>query len=359
MRNTRPAESLYFSTSMPPALACLNLPDSEAYLERIGLPASLAADPPSLELLSRILMAHMCTVPYDSSAIHVPREAWKADEAREIRWREGPGMELGCGNFERVVLRRQGGYCFALNQLAASFLRGFGFRVSEVGARVFLHRGKDPKEHGYWWSQTTHMALIVDWDGGECRWFADFGFGGGGCPNPILLRDGATSLSLSKSESFLLKEEPMPLGELVSTTHDAYPGWTLYRRVVDAGVVIRSAEEAHRIKGHWTPCIHFTLATIAPEDVTMGDFFNSRHEQAPWANIFLISLLLPNGARRSLCHGIPAIEAGAPQDGHKYAKVYTKEGIKGEEYDVEWVPYNTQAMRRVLQRDFGFLLDGP
>ncbi|BGP46102.1 hypothetical protein JCM10450v2_001942 [Rhodotorula kratochvilovae] len=360
MRNFRPIDSLYFSTSVPPALACLNLADSEAYLERLALPRGFAVEPPSVDLLSRILLAHHLSVPYDSSAIHVGPEQWKAgkNEPREIAWRAGPGMDLGRRNFERVVLERQGGYCYSLNQLAAAFLRGFGFRVSEVGARVYLHRGKDPAEVGYFWSQTTHICLIVDWEGADGRWFLDFGFGGGGCPIPIPLKHGATSPSLSRTESFLLCEEAMPVGDgdLASTMHDPPPGWTLYRRVVPAGTVIPSAADAHCGPGFWTPCIHFTPATLAPLDILMADFYNSRHAEAPWANIFITSRLLPNGARKTLCHGIPAIEGDAPQDGRKYAKLYSKEGIKGEEYDVEWVPYNTQAVGRVLEREFGFLL---
>ena len=255
--------------------------------------------------------------------------------------------------------------------------------MSEVGARVYLHRGKDPAEVGYFWSQTTHICLIVDWEGADGRWFLDFGallsrllpcfriypagradpltctgFGGGGCPIPIPLKHGATSPSLSRTESFLLCEEAMPVGDgdLASTMHDPPPGWTLYRRVVPAGTVIPSAADAHCGPGFWTPCIHFTPATLAPLDILMADFYNSRHAEAPWANIFITSRLLPNGARKTLCHGIPAIEGDAPQDGRKYAKLYSKEGIKGEEYDVEWVPYNTQAMGRVLEREFGFLL---
>jgi hypothetical protein len=34
--------------------------------------------------------------------------------------------------------------------------------------------------------------------------------------------------------------------------------------------------------------------------------------------------------------------------------VYSKECIKGIEYDIEWVPFETQPVRKVLERDFGF-----
>ena len=126
MRTSRPLDSVYLSTSVPPTLACLNTSDSEAYLARIGLPKDSVVEPPSLDLLSRILMAHHLSVPYDSSAIHVGSDEWRRgkDKGEPIEWRRGPGMELGRGNFQRVILKRQGGYCYALGTLAASLLRG-------------------------------------------------------------------------------------------------------------------------------------------------------------------------------------------------------------------------------------------
>ena len=95
---------------------------------------------------------------------------------------------------------------------------------------------------------------------------------------------------------------------------------------------------------------------MSPEDIVMGDFFNSRHPTAPWASIFLVSKLLPTGSRRTLCHGIPAIDQHAPvhPDGKKLAKLYSKEGIKGEEYDVDWVVFETGPMRGVLEKEFNF-----
>lgn len=38
----------------------------------------------------------------------------------------------------------------------------------------------------------------------------------------------------------------------------------------------------------------------------------------------------------------------------KMAKLYTKEGIRGEETDVEWVPFETESVRKVLAREFQF-----
>ncbi|GAA5978889.1 hypothetical protein JCM11641_003604 [Rhodosporidiobolus odoratus] len=354
MASQRPSESLYFSTTLPPKAAMLDRADSEAFLERIGLPASVVDDKPSFELLASILMRCHLSIPFSSTSIHVPHQDWKGPN-KPIELKRGPGMELGKGNFDRIVKRKQGGYCYANNPLAAAFLRGFGFRVSEVGGRVYLHRGKDPKEAGIWWSPATHVALIVDWEGSEERYLFDIGFGGGGSPVPMPLRDGATTGSLSPSESFLLRKEKLLVGDL-PTFLDPPEGWMLYRRIVPARYVIKDHTKADDEPGHWTPAFHLT-GTTSPSDQLVADYWSSNASDAPWTNAFISSLLLPDGARRTLVHGIPAIERDAPADGKKYAKLYTKEAIKGEEYDVAWIPFETGPIRQVLEREFSYLFD--
>lgn len=254
--------------------------------------------------------------------------------------------------------------------------KGFGFRVSEVAARVFMNRGKDPREAGYAWScvshiretaesgltekvnpQNTHVALIVDWKDSNRRYLVDVGFGGGGPPYPIPLKDGETAASISKSESFLLREEQMPVDKAHPIMHDPPAGWTLYRRIVPAGAIIDDHSDAESVPdSYWTPCIHFSLASMTPEDTMMGNHFNCTHDRAGFTGVFVVSRLLKNGGRQTLCRGIPAIDAGAPEDGSAYAKLYSKDSIKGEEYGIEWIPYNVKSIGEVLVDKFGFTL---
>jgi len=332
----RPTESIYFSSSNPPVLAALNLEDTQLYLKRLGIDPALAHSPPSLELLSLILVQHHLTIPYDSSAIHV--SDWDAEGP--ITWRNGRGMELGRGNFERIVGKDKdgkqktgknglpmggGGYCFALNQSCTALLRGtfklaqislkycsnrslafsriahrlpsnrsfplpalgFGFRVSEIPARVFLHRGRDPVD-GTLWSCTTHSALLVDYPGSEQRYFLDVGFGGGGSAVLLPFQDGATAPSLSKSESFLIKFEKMPMGE-VTLYADPPDGFTLYRRVVEAGVEIKDHRVASDGPGYWTPCvsrsflIDFVVGTDAVSYRFIAQSLLSVRKTSSWA----------------------------------------------------------------------------
>ncbi|KAM0756435.1 arylamine N-acetyltransferase 1 [Meredithblackwellia eburnea MCA 4105] len=351
----RPEQSIYLSssTSVPPVLAVLNLPDTEAMLTRLGLSPALASLPPSLELLSQVLLAHFVSVPYDVSTLHVSAEDWTGPN-KDIQLGGGgvKRMDLGANNFSRIVNKHQGGFCYALNGNFAAFLRGFGFRVASLGARVYMHRGKDPKVEGYLWSPVTHEVLLVDWEGQEGRWFVDAGFGGGGCPRPILLKDGETSWSLSPTESFWLKREVMPVG--TDSIYTELPdGFTLYRRVLPPNTNIVSPETAGEGPGHWTPCIHFTLTSLDPGDILMASFYNEFHPQAPFQSFFVVSRLLPSGVRRTISFGGPQATPEG-EDSKRLAKLYSKEGIRGEEYDIEWVPFETLAMRDVLAREFGF-----
>ncbi|SCZ96599.1 BZ3500_MvSof-1268-A1-R1_Chr4-4g07465 [Microbotryum saponariae] len=378
----RPATSLYIGKTSPRIQhAILSLSDTESLLARLDLPTTLADSEPSLDLLSQILMAWHTHIPYDSSSLHVKREDWDSamEESRPIVLGTGDGMELGVGNFERISKRYTGGYCYAQNTLCAAFLRGafisgtrirqlatteerhvtrppsgFGYRVTEVGARVYLFRGKDPVVEGYNWSCITHELLIVDWAGSDSkRYVLDAGFGGGGCPYPIVLEDGATSRSLTRNESFLLRKQAMGINSF-EEIHDPPSGWTLYRRVLPRGSIVEDVTNLDPSPGYWSPCVHFTLESILPSDVIMAEYYNSHAPAAPFMVFFVVSILLPTGARKTLSYGAPPIDLKDGDDNLIKAKLYTKDGVKGEEENVEFIPFETGPIRKVLEREFGF-----
>lgn len=266
-----PAESRYTNSALsltePATTSAYSLNDTLRYLERINIPSTTDLTP-SLALLDQLLLSHHLSIPYDSSSLHVKRQDWLG-ENKPIILGTGDGMELfdvrlGQGNFERIVDRRSGGFCYALNtafatvgrsslfQLSAALaesancvgdqlLRSLKFRVSDVGGRVYLIRGKDPATVGYKWSPITHQILIVDWPGSEGkRYMMDAGFAGGGLTKALLIRDGEESNSLSETESFLLRKEQLIEDENVF--HDRPEGFTLLRRVLPRGLTIHTAK---------------------------------------------------------------------------------------------------------------------
>ncbi len=95
------------------------LPDVEPYLERIGLAGlPLKGD---LETLNKVLYAHVHTVPFENL------DAWDQGKVPSLATED---------LYEKVVIRRRGGWCHELNALLNSFLVALGYEAYSVGARV-------------------------------------------------------------------------------------------------------------------------------------------------------------------------------------------------------------------------------
>lgn len=123
--------------------------DTRRYLARIGAEWPARPDAAALGTLHE---RHLRAVPFENLSIHLD---------------EPIVLDLGSLR-EKVVERRRGGFCFELNGLFAALLRGLGFEVSLLAARVFLEDGElgQPGEH-------LSLRVLID---GE-PWLADVGFG--------------------------------------------------------------------------------------------------------------------------------------------------------------------------------------
>lgn len=139
------------------------IPDLDAYLERIGMQLR----EPTREYLDELIYAHQCTVPFDDLDVHDKHQV----------------PSLGVADlFEKIVVRKRGGYCFELNGLFGALLRALGYEVVPCMARVIFRPNPHPL--------ITHRANIVEIEGR--RYLADVGFGG---PMPTfapLIENGAT-----------------------------------------------------------------------------------------------------------------------------------------------------------------------
>ena len=90
---------------------------SARYLERLGI-----AEAPKHDLagLNRLHHAHLLSVPFENLDIHLGRPlSLDIDEL-----------------FEKIVMRRHGGFCYELNGLFAELLEALGFVVYRMSARV-------------------------------------------------------------------------------------------------------------------------------------------------------------------------------------------------------------------------------
>ena len=121
--------------------------DIHQYLERINYSDAVA---PTLEVLSKLQLAHLMNVPFENLDIHHHQK-----------------IDLN-HLFDKIVIRNRGGFCYELNGLFYELLKEIGFTVKMVSARVYEDEGKYSPEF-------DHLALIVKIE--NMDYLADAGFG--------------------------------------------------------------------------------------------------------------------------------------------------------------------------------------
>jgi N-hydroxyarylamine O-acetyltransferase len=121
---------------------------SQQYLKRIGAQRPTG---PTQEALNDLHTRHQLAVPFENLSIHLGEPITLGEESL----------------FEKIVLRRRGGFCYELNGAFARLLGALGFPVSYLAAGVF-------GEGGTVSPLFDHMVLGVQAGG---PWLADVGFG--------------------------------------------------------------------------------------------------------------------------------------------------------------------------------------
>jgi len=149
------------------------LPDTDAYLKRIGMERPKA---PTKEYLDELVLAHQCSVVFENLDIcdlHKPISIVPEDI------------------YDKVVTRKRGGYCFELNGLFVLLLRELGFDAYSCPCRILRSETKTPPP-------VRHRGNIVRMDGRYL--FCDVGFGGPMPPAAIAVED--KTRQVVKGETF-------------------------------------------------------------------------------------------------------------------------------------------------------------
>ena len=126
----------------------MNIP---AYLTRLNYTNSVK---PDAETLHGLQLAHLLTIPFENLDIGRKHPIQLSQEAL----------------WDKIILRKRGGFCYELNGLFASLLKQIGFEVTYLNARVFNREGGLGIDF-------DHLALLVEIPQGTTRWLADVGFG--------------------------------------------------------------------------------------------------------------------------------------------------------------------------------------
>jgi N-hydroxyarylamine O-acetyltransferase len=208
--------------------------DISAYLQRIAYTGPLDASP---DTLGRLHLAHLYAVPFENLDIHLGRRLSLEEAAL----------------FDKIVVRRRGGFCYELNGLFGALLGELGFRVTMLSAEV-------ASQSGGFSAEFDHLALRVDC--GE-PWLVDVGFGNG-FRLPLLLDDAADQ----------------PQEESV------------YRIASDGDYRILLRCDAG---GEWTPQYRFTLQPRALADFTERCRFHQTSPESHFTQGRICTLALPGG----------------------------------------------------------------
>lgn len=124
------------------------------YLQRIGYSGDTV---PTLVTLQGLQRAFLLTVPFENLDIHLGRNISLSPERI----------------YEKIVIRKRGGFCYECNILFHELLSRLGFRVEFLSARIVQGRSVG--------AEYDHMALIVHL---EHDYLADVG-NGQSCRDPL------------------------------------------------------------------------------------------------------------------------------------------------------------------------------
>jgi N-hydroxyarylamine O-acetyltransferase len=207
----------------------------QAYLDRIGYRGPLS---PTAETLRALQVANLQAVPFENLSIHAGQPIVLDHDAL----------------FEKVVVRRRGGFCYELNGLFAALLRALGFEVDLLAAGV-------ARAGGTFGPEFDHMTIAVTL--GERR-LADVGFG----------------------DSF---REPLLLDE----RGEQPQGERAYRIAEDGAYLVLLQRQG--AEGPWEPQYRFTLQPHALAEYAEMCRYHQTSPQSHFTQRRVCSLATPDG----------------------------------------------------------------
>ena len=170
------------------------IPDSAKYLERIGMGPVVKAD---RETLDQIIIAHQRSVPFENLDIF-------DDDANHISLHI-PAL------YDKIVVRRRGGYCFECNTAFMALLQSLGYECYAIAVRIVMNNADRALP-------ITHKATIVTIDG--VRLFCDVGFGGPSPQGSVLIDESFEQPSGSNTFVFERDGDTVTIYRLVDGSKD-------------------------------------------------------------------------------------------------------------------------------------------
>lgn len=213
----------------------------DAYLHRIGHHEPVRADLATLTALHR---AHLFAIPFENL---------------DIGWGRSITIDVE-RHYDKLVVRRRGGFCYEQNHLFSWALERIGFRVAALGAAVWSNRDGI----GRFGDPAAHLLTRVDL---EDAWIADVGFGEN-FRTLLRLVDGMVQdqgpVAYRLDRSLVTTEATWTL-----STRDATGRWEPTYRFADVARPMTYFEGMCRFK-QTSPASHFTKKRLCSIAVPTG-----------------------------------------------------------------------------------------
>jgi N-hydroxyarylamine O-acetyltransferase len=245
-----------------------------AFLELLAI----KRERPSVPFLRRLQRRCLTTVPFENLDIH-----WRVPIPFDLR-----------RAWEKIVLRRRGGYCYELNGLFGWVLERLGFDVALLSGKVWR------KPTRSWGPEYDHMALHVRIGGGD--YLADVGYG----------------------DSF---RTPLPLP---SAERSDVSG--AYRLSPEGGEL---QLDHSTVPGHWRPLYRVSLRPRAWSEFAGMFHWHQTHPDSPFTNHTVFTLARPWGRStvteryRMETRGGNTVRYRYRHEGQWLEELRTRFGVKG------------------------------
>ena len=249
-----------------------------AFFSRIGLPQDTKTEY-TPDFLARIQYAAVLSIPYENLDILSGTPLDLAEDAL----------------YDKIVLKRRGGYCFELNALLSHMLRRMGFSVRDFLARYLRGEEEIPFRR--------HRIACVTL--GNEHYVMDIGVGQVAPRTPLLLKEDL--VQTQGEEQYMLKKNPAL-------------GWVVY--------------DLHR--DEWRPYIAFTEDTQYEVDFVPPSFWCEKHPLSPFNKTPMLAIKTERGRKT--------------MDGYTY-KVFEGNTLVAIEENVTEDRYE-----ELVQKEFGIVL---
>ena len=251
------------------------------YLKQLGFTESEINQSitPDLDTLKRLQLAHLTQYPFQSVTTILDRPVDLEEEAI----------------YDKLVVRRLGGYCYELNGLFLSLLRQLGYEARIITGIVIINNQLEPR------NARTHMALMVTVN--EQNYLVDVGFGGLVPSAPLLFtynQDNYKADTQKDNDQLEPQIQTTPHGRYKIIKDDSFDNQTENPILPHSQVNYERYILCCEVKSEWQMLYVFDLLPQIQMDMIVGSWYISTYPKSPFKTRLMASRLDKDGRRHTL-----------------------------------------------------------